>query len=68
MSEFARVTELNGTVQWINLHHVRHLVVKKPVPKHPVVTAVLVGNYWVERQVVVSETPEQILEQVRPKA
>jgi hypothetical protein len=65
MSRFARVTELNGTVQWINLHHVRHLVVKKPMQGHSTVTAVLIGNSWVERQVLVTETPEEILASVQ---
>ena len=61
MTVFARVTELDGRVQWINLDHVRQIVERKPMNGHPVVTAVNIGNMWAERQVMVTQTPEEIL-------
>ena len=61
MTAFARVTELDGRVQWINLDHVRQIVVRKPMKGYPVVTAVNIGNMWAERQVTVTQTPEEIL-------
>ena len=61
MTAFARVTELDGRVQWINLDHVRQIVERKPMKGYPVVTAVNVGNMWAERQVMVTQTPEEIL-------
>ena len=61
MTAFARVTELDGRVQWINLDHVRQIVERKPMKGYPVVTVVNVGNMWAERQVMVTQTPEEIL-------
>ena len=61
MPAFARVTEPDGTVQWINLDHVRQIVERKPIKGLPVVTAVNIGNMWAERQVLVTQTPEEIL-------
>jgi hypothetical protein len=61
MTAFARVTELDGSVQWINLDHVRQIVERKPMKGFPVVTAVNIGNMWAERQVTVTQTPEEIL-------
>ena len=66
MPTFVRVTEIGGGVQWINLDHVRQLIVKKPVNELGAArTAILIDNNWVERRVEVSETPEEILAQVR---
>ena len=61
MTAFARVTELDGRVQWINLDHVRQLVERNPMKGFPVVTAVNIGNMWAERQVLVTQTPDEIL-------
>ncbi|MBU1326228.1 MAG: hypothetical protein KJ676_13405 [Alphaproteobacteria bacterium] len=61
MARFARVTELDGKVHWVNLDHVRTLSVLKPMKGLPVRTAVHVDSSWVERVLHVSETPEQIL-------
>ncbi len=61
MTAFARVTELDGRVQWINLDHVRQIVERKPMKGFPVVTSVCIGNMWAERQVMVTQTPEEIL-------
>ena len=61
MPAFARVTEPNGTVQWINLDHVRQIVEQKPIKGFPTVTAVNIGNMWAERQVMVTQSPEEIL-------
>ena len=44
MPAFARVTEPNGTVQWINLDHVRQIVERKPTKGTPVATAINIGN------------------------
>jgi hypothetical protein len=54
MTAYARVTELDGRVQWINLDHVRQLVERMPMKGFPVVTAVNIGNTWAERQVLVN--------------
>ena len=61
MPAFARVTEPNGTVQWINLDHVRQIVERKSMKGMPVATAINIGNMWAERQVLVTQTPEEIL-------
>jgi hypothetical protein len=61
MPRFARVTELDGKVHWINLDHVRTLSVLKPMKGFPGRTAVHIDSSWVERVLHVSETPEQIL-------
>lgn len=66
MKGFARVTELNGIVQWVNLDHVRRIVVGKPAGEHAVVTKVHIDNSFVERLLTVTETPEQILASVEP--
>jgi hypothetical protein len=63
---FVRVTELDGGIHWINLDHVRQLVVKKPVKgMGKARTAVMIDNQWAERRIDVLETPEEILAQTR---
>jgi len=61
---FAKVTETNGVVHWINLNHVRELVVKDGKHGEPTTTEVKIDNNWVEKSVRVTETPEDILAQV----
>jgi len=61
---FARVTEQNGRVHWINLTHVRQLVVKEGRNGLLTVTDVHIDSSWVERIVTVTEAPEAILSQV----
>lgn len=65
MKGFARVTELNGVVQWVNLDHVRRIVVGKPIGENSVVTKVHIDNSFVEKLLTVTETPEQILGQAK---
>jgi hypothetical protein len=60
---FARVTQQNGQVQWINLDHVRQIVVKEGRHGSATLTAIHIDNSWVERVVTVVETPEAILSQ-----
>ena len=69
MPTFVRVTELgSGTVNWVNLDHVRQLIVKKPVKQlGPARTVVTIDSNWVERRLDVAETPEEILAQVQPR-
>jgi len=66
---FVRVTELgSGTVNWVNLDHVRQLIVKKPVKQLGAArTVVTIDSNWVERRLDVAETPEEILAQVQPR-
>ncbi|MGV9009785.1 hypothetical protein [Brevundimonas sp.] len=61
MSHFARVTALDGKVHWINLEHVRLLQELKPLPQQPVRTSIHIDSYWVERQIIVQERPEEIM-------
>jgi hypothetical protein len=62
---FARVTEeLNGVVHWINLNHVRELVVKEGKRGQPTTTEVNIDNQFVAKTFRVTETPEQILSQI----
>jgi|GEM_PF-2658888 len=63
MSRFTRVTALDGKVHWVNLEHVRMLQELKPTPGQPVRTAIHIDSYWVERQIIVSERPQDILGQ-----
>jgi len=65
MPSFARVTELNGQIQWINLDHVRQIVERKPIKGSDVVTAIHIGNAWIEREVLVIDRPEEILASAR---
>ena len=62
---FARVTETNGVVHWVNLNHVRELVVKVGKYAEPTLTEVHIDNNFVARVFRVTETPETILAQVR---
>ena len=62
---FAKVTETNGVVHWINLNHVRELIVKDGRHGEPTTTEVKIDNNWVEKAFRVVETPEQILAQTR---
>ena len=61
---FAKVTETNGVVHWINLHHVRELTVKTGKHGAPTLTEVSIDNQLVAKVFRVTETPEQILAQV----
>ena len=61
MLRFARVTTIDGKVQWINLQHVRQIVEWKPMKGYEVVTAIHIDNNWVERQILVTQRPEEIL-------
>ena len=62
---FARVTEEhNGVVHWINLNHVRELIVKEGKHGQPTTTEVSIDNQFVAKTFRVTETPEQILSQV----
>jgi hypothetical protein len=63
MSRFARVTALDGKVHWVNLEHVRLMQELKPLPNQPVRTAIHIDSHWVERQIIVSEQPEEIVGQ-----
>lgn len=63
MSEFVRVTEPKGKVHWVNLAHVRHLTVRPAIKDAPVVTQVHIDNWVIEKELVVVETPEEILGQ-----
>ena len=58
---FAKVTETNGTVHWVNLTHVRELVIRPGKPGVPTLTEIRIDNNWVERTFQVVETPEAIL-------
>lgn len=61
---FAKVTETNGVVHWINLNHVRELIVKSGKHGQPTTTEVSIDNQFVAKVFRVTETPEQILRQV----
>ena len=61
---FARVTETNGVVHWINLNHVRELIVKPGKHGQPTTTEIHIDNQFVAKIFRVTETPEQILSQV----
>jgi len=63
MSRFARVTALDGKVHWINLDHVRLFQELKALPDQPVRTSIHIDSHWVERQIIVSERPEDIVAQ-----
>jgi len=63
MSDFVRVTEPKGKVHWVNLAHVRHLTVRPAMKGLPVVTEIHIDNWFVERQLIVVEAPEEILAQ-----
>lgn len=60
---FARVTDHDGKVHWVNLDHVRMIAELKPVKNNTARTAIHIDSYWVERQLQVIETPEEILGQ-----
>ena len=60
---FAKVTETNGTVHWVNLSHVRELVVKVGRGGQPQLTEIHIDNNLVARVFRVVETPELILAQ-----
>jgi hypothetical protein len=61
---FAKVTETNGVVHWVNLNHVRELVVKVGKHSEPTLTEVHIDNNFVAKVFRVTETPETILERV----
>ena len=61
---FARVTETNGVVHWINLNHVRELIVKPGKHGVPTTTEISIDNQFIARVFRVTETPEQILAQI----
>ncbi len=61
---FARVTETNGVVHWVNLNHVRELIVKVGKLGQPTLTEIHIDNNFVAKVFRVSETPEAILAQV----
>lgn len=60
MAKFARVTDLDGKVHWVNLEHVRLLVEEPATAKRPARTTVHLDSSWVERVITVVESPEQI--------
>lgn len=62
---FAKVTETNGVVHWINLNHIRELIVKDGKHCQPTLTEVSIDNQFVAKVFRVKETPEAILAQVR---
>ncbi len=62
---FARATEADGMVHWINLAHVRRLSVQPAKGRQTALTAVHIDNMWAERTLLVVETPEQLLDQAR---
>lgn len=59
---FARVTETNGVVHWVNLNHVRELVVKVGKGDTPTLTEVHIDNNVVAKVFRVTETPETIFQ------
>ena len=61
---FARVTETNGVVHWVNLNHVRELIVKVGKLGQPTLTEIHIDNNFVAKVFRVSQTPEAILAQV----
>lgn len=61
---FSKVTETNGVVHWINLKHVRELVVKDGKHGQPSLTEVHIDNNFVAKVFRVTETPEAIMAQV----
>ncbi|MEC8533063.1 MAG: hypothetical protein VXZ00_03595 [Pseudomonadota bacterium] len=62
---FAKVTETNGVVHWINLNHVRELIVMDGNQGQPTLTEVSIDNQFVAKVFRVRETPEMILTQAR---
>ncbi|WP_428149145.1 hypothetical protein [Brevundimonas sp.] len=63
VAPFAKVTETNGRVHWVNLTHVRELIVKPAKGDRPVLTEINIDNNAVASVFTVVETPEQILAQ-----
>ena len=65
MNGFVRATEPKGKVHWINLDHVRQMTVEPGVKGGSETTAICIDNWLVEKRLVVVETPEQLLGQLR---
>lgn len=61
MPRFIRATEPKGKVHWVNLDHVRLISVEPAAGSQPAMTAIHIDSYWVERRLLVVETPEQLL-------
>lgn len=65
MARFVRVTELfSDKVRWVNLDHVRQIVVRKPNKHVAVHTSIHIDSSFSETRLDVSQTPEEILSQV----
>jgi hypothetical protein len=62
---FAKVTEPNGVAHWINVNHVRELIVKTGKFGTPTLTQVNIDNHYVAKVFQVTEAPEDILAQIR---
>lgn len=62
MGRFARVTEVDADrVHWVNLDHVRQLVVVKQARGPSMMTRIQIDSGWGEQSLHVTQTPEEIL-------